>query len=197
MSYGIEIRNQLNQVVLDSTNPAYMLSDATDSVGTFDSTIGRYRHTKADITGLSQPYFIKMEVGDSLYQSAATIFSSRQTLQIRSATPANLLPHPSGYGLVVYNASGEKVFFANGEIILISDYRRVTVTGNTTIDADWVSLLTSLPRFLPTVSVGRSFAHGLVRATSTRYDWDLLQVGSGPNQNIGPFAVHALFAKTL
>jgi len=198
MSYGIEIRNSSGDVIIDNDNPAYMLSLSDTISGT--SIGGGYYIYRFGNELPSEPFvFTKMSVGDFWGSAQDGFVSNQSTREIRVLKQANDLPDPTGYGLVVYNSSGEKVWFANGSVALVNSSTTIAVNGSHTTSSDWVYLTTRLPYFTlpPGLTTGFSLSTGVKRVSLSQYDWSAEASRTGPPLNVGPFPSSCVFANSI
>jgi hypothetical protein len=203
MSYGIQIFNQNNQVILDSETPAYMLSSEGTFYGTSPFVRNNITYYTYDLSSLPSGYlrFAKLYEGDSIYSGnqsnfAGLLVSNKPSLEIKIAGAANLFPDPTGYGLVSYNTSGQKTWFANAPVAVIEANAELPFfQGTFATTAEWVALTSALPwwsQIGPSTWGGRITG---VKRYQGYYQWDALFDGLRPQVNVGPFSVSAIFAK--
>lgn len=198
MSYGIEITNSSNEVIIDNDNPTYMLS-LSDTVSGTSIGGGYYIYRFGDELPPEPFVFTKMSVGD-FWGSAQDGFASNQsTREIRVLKQANDLPDPTGYGLVVFNSSGEKVWFANGSVALVNSSTTIAVNGSYSTSSDWVYITSRLPYFTtpPGSTTGFSLSTGVNRVSSSEYEWAAEASRTGPTLNVGPFPASCVFANSI
>jgi len=172
MTYGFEAENSSGEIVIDGEYPVEVLSVEKTVTGTLYSS-GVYEFPFPSSTSIR---FWKLDVGDTISQFPSGFLGSKSSFVVRDSIPVSQAPAPTGYGMVVYDALGNRVFQADKETVSIGD--RYTVQGNlggsTKIDAftsdkwvhiaDWnISVLTT------STSFATVFSGGVTRDTSSKY----------------------------
>jgi hypothetical protein len=198
MTVGIQIFNQNNESVIDGETPTYMLL----SQGAFNGTVygngslGLYTYDFSAYPYYT-PKFIKLNVGDRLYNFGAGVITNKASLEVKIPAPANTLSDPTGYGLVVRNSSGQKVWFANAPVAVIENFSVIQpTTGTYTTNSEWVALVSALPWFAPTGSGLTAFRSTGLQRFSSYYQWHAVQLGTiGSSDPFTPKPVSAIFAK--
>jgi hypothetical protein len=147
MSYGIEVKNENGEVIIDDTFQSYLLSDTTTLSGT---AAGNNLFFYAIGGGVQLPAFVEMEVGDFLGAGGNSFFSFKSSLTFRTGKPANEFSDPTGYGAVAYNAAGEKTWFANAAVVTVTNYAVLgdpfsSISGVFNTDSNFAAVLSRLP----------------------------------------------------
>lgn len=187
MTYGLEASNASGELVIDGEYPVEVLSVEQTVTGTLYSS-GVYEFPFPPSAAIR---FWKMDVGDTISQYPSGFFGSKSSFVVRDSIPVSQAPLATGYGMIVYDSAGNRVFQADQDVVSIGD--RYTVQGDfggsTEIEAftsdqwvhiaDWnISVLTTSTEF---ASV---FSGGAQRETSSKYVFGgfVYDVGaSGPN----------------
>lgn len=198
MAYGAKIYNSAGGVVIDDSEPSYLLSNGFTMSGT-DIGNGRFQYPYSSMQDASRPTFVNLEVGDFLGAGFAGYLSFKSSLTFLSLKPANQLPDPSGYDVVFYNPQGQKTWIASLSVAVLNSFFVIPFLQTITSDADHVALLSSLPFFAPTSQDLRAnVVCGVQRTSPTTYQWAGASTGVSPvlPEGVGPFPVSALFAKS-
>ena len=184
MTYGFEARNSSGELVIDGEYPVEVLNVEKTITGTLYST-GIYEFSFPPTNTIR---FWKMSVGDVVTQYPSGFLCNKSSFTVRESIPVSQSPAPSGYGMVVYDASGNRVFQADQETASIGD--RFTVQANIgsspQIDAntsdEWIHLT---DWNISVITVSTSFAivlsGGVKRDTSSKYVHAGEEYATGPN----------------
>ncbi len=138
--------------LLTMNNPALVLDVAEVSTGVQVAFGCGYYHVATDPgQGMT---FVEMDVGDVLFQGMTSgeqgIASSKQQINVRKAVSSASVPDPTGFGMVIYDASGRLTWLADKKTISVSDFYTFStkglapefLSGPITIDCSdrWISL---------------------------------------------------------
>lgn len=130
MTYGFRANNKNNEVVIDSNFPAYEISSAYIINGSPQEVSSGYTMSGDPISEEAYSFpvppsgtlrFWRLEVGDGISLTPNYFIGSKQSFFVRDVVRASLLPDPTGYGMVVYDETGSKVYASNGELLGIGD----------------------------------------------------------------------------
>lgn len=199
MTYGARIYNSSGQVVIDDTEPTYLLTATFTANGTqssFNNTLYDYNFSSFPL--LTFPAFVNLNVGEFLGAGGGGFLSTQSSLQFLSLKPANEIADPSGYDVVFYNAQGQKTWMASSSVVLLNSFGSIPVNGSFASDADYVALISRLPFFARTGAQGIRIAVsvGVERISPTTYNWAGRGLGLAPDLEVGPFPVSCIFAKS-
>lgn len=169
MSYGFEARNAAGEIVIDDSFPVYELTAPSTITGT---VIGNIVSFPLPPTGTLR--FWKLNVGDGISLAPDRFIGTKNTYTIRDVVRASSLPDPTGYGVVIYNASGEKVYATNGELLTIGE--KYTVQSEPPFDLplinvsdNWVAIETFVPNIIDLgTGTGVVLSSGVERFSSTQ-----------------------------
>jgi len=196
MSFGINIKNTNGDLLIDQTLTAYMLSDS-GTVSGQDIGGGYYLYERGVEVPNIREVFIQCDVGEFLGTSTTGFVSTQSTIDYRALKLAKDLPDPTGYGLIVYDDLGQKVWFANGSVAIMDSSAKIDVSGSYTSSSDWVYITTVLPYYTFGGGAYRSLVQGVRRTTSSNYDWAAENDSLGPSLTVGPFPVFCAFASAI
>lgn len=195
MTYGIEVKNENNEVIIDSNFPAYFLFQEV-TVSGVASVNNLFRYDFSTIPAF--PAFVQVDVGDFFGANPAGYWSFKSSLTFKAIKTADEMPDPTGYGAIAYNSSGIKTWFANGPAVVLKDFFTISVNGSYTTDADWVSILTRLPMSRPVgLNQRLNVIQGVERTSTSEYIWTGRDAGFAPNFEVGPWPLSCLFAKSI
>jgi hypothetical protein len=181
MSYGFEVRNSNNIIVIDSEFPTVFLANEVSVTGTAVGRVSGVWRFTASQTGLL-PFF-NIPVGEWVSYSVPLtsnlktyFYSSQQTLTIRKAVALSEISYtPDSHGLEVYNASGDPMFSSSRSLIPIvgftNDLEDQPSQGQFSEAVNWVCPVSSVWAFVP-ISIGESvlFNKAIRRSTTSSYD---------------------------
>lgn len=129
MSYGFEIRNENDELVVDSEYPCLLINADVTLTGTVINTPFGERYSFPP-----QPNFLSfyvLEVGQYVIISVnGGIISNRQTLRIVGAEPANNIAETENYGISVFDDNGNNVFHGSNELLALNGGYVFTKYGN-------------------------------------------------------------------
>lgn len=179
MSYGFLAENDNGEVVIDDTLPIYALVNETSVSGTTSTDHSYYEY---DPCAGSTPLFYELPVGSFLLVGeGGKIVSDQSSLNVREAQDISTQTSLGGYGMEVYDASGNLVFSSGYDMVPIDDkyvgsqdFDAGTQT-NITASGDWVHIssakLFEVVEFRSGVpNVFRLLAAGLFRNSTTEYE---------------------------
>jgi hypothetical protein len=196
MSYGAKIYNSSGQVVLDDTEIAYLLSVSFTLSGSFIGD-GLYAYSFASMPEVVFPTFVNLNVGNFWGPGSTGYVSTQSSVQFLNIKPAKDIADPSGYDVVFYNSLSQKTWIASSSVVVLNNFATLAVNGSFASDADYVALLSRLPYFIQVGPTnGIQYSQGVFRTSASSYSWQARPIGAGPPQNIGPFSVSCLFAKS-
>lgn len=178
MSYGFEARNAANEVVLDSLFPVYELGAPSSVTGTPFGSQGDFSFPLQPNGTLR---FWQLGVGDGISRTPTLFIGNKQTFTVRDVVPASSLPVPSGYGMAIYGASGQKIYATNGELLTIGDKYSVELQlGNVrppiNVSDSWVAIETFTLNILSSGipgggGIGFVVSSGVRRISSTQMQY--------------------------
>lgn len=173
MSYGFEARNAAGELVIDDFSPVYILGSATTVTGTQFGSQPWYSFTRPSSNTLR---FWQLSVGDGIAAYPNGFMGSKSSFTVRDIIRVPLAAAPTGYGFVVYDASGNRVYQSSSDMITIGDKYTVTtngfLTGGTTVSTSdqWVALESWQYSIRPADPIfGIALAGGAYRDSSTTY----------------------------
>ncbi len=187
MTYGFKATNSSGELVIDGEYPVEVLNVEKTITGTLYSD-GVYEFSFPTTNTIR---FWKMSVGDAVTQYPSGFLCNKSSFTVKESIPVSQSQAPSGYGMVVYDANGNRVFQADREIVSIGDRFTVqaNIGGSSQIDAntsdEWVHLA---DWGVSAITVSTSFAivlsGGVKRDTSSKYvhaGVEYRTIASGPN----------------
>jgi hypothetical protein len=180
MTYGFEAYNSSGEKVIGDEYPLFVLSEEKTITGTNPDSSGNY---KFPYPNTGQVRFWKLDPGDGISAWPNGFIGSKQTFTIRDTIPVSSAPAPTGYGLVVFNALGHKVFSATSETLPIGDKYEVTPGGSSiSLSDQWVSICEWSVSMIPsgTGLNGFSISGGCRRKSSTEYESFAVIFSSAP-----------------
>jgi len=124
MTYGFKAENSSGEIVIDGEYPVEVLSVEQTITGTLYSS-GVYEFPFPSSASIR---FWKMGVGDAITQYPSGFLGNKSSFVVRDSIPVSSSPIATGYGMVIYDGSGNRVFQADQETASIGD--RYTVQGN-------------------------------------------------------------------
>lgn len=173
MSYGFEAKNANGETVIDDFSSVYILGSETTVSGTQFGSQPWYSFTRPSTNTLR---FWQMNVGDGISAYPLGFMGSKPTFTVRDVIRASLAPAPTGYGFVVYDASGNRLYQSSSDMITIGDKYTVTTNGfligGTSISSSdgWVGIESWQYSIRPADPFfGIALAGGAYRNTSTTY----------------------------
>jgi len=193
MAYGIEVKNAGSEIVIDDLYPAVFLSASATRTGTAFtnppgvSQIASFRYPRDN----SKIQFANLGVGDFLIKARYGDYfhSNKSSLQFRDAVLSSTLPAPTGYGVAVYNTSGELCFTAGNDLIPIRDEVELVQAGTLVNESgSWVCIAETPIRFVaPQAGFAYVQSSGVKRVNSTQYEYMsyVTQLGPPINYNSG------------
>jgi hypothetical protein len=196
MSYGAKIYNSSGQIILDDEETTYLLSLSFTQSGVFIGD-GLYEYAFSSMPEVVFPTFVNLNVGNFFGPGSNGYVSTQSSLTFFNIKPANEIPDPTGYDVVFYNSSGQKTWIASSSTVVLNSFSTLAVSGSFASDADHIALLSRLPYFIQVgPTTGIVYSQGIFRTSSSLYSWEARPIGLGPAQNVGPFQVSCLFAKS-
>jgi len=182
MTYGFEAYNSSGEKVIGDEYPLFVLSEEKTITGTNPDSSGNY---KFPYPNTGQVRFWKLDPGDGISAWPNGFIGSKQTFTIRDTIPVSSASAPSGYGMVVFDTSGQKVFSATSETLPSGDKYRVEPGGGTIVLSDqWVSIAEWSVSIIPVAGGlnGAFLSGGCRRKNTTEYE---------------PFAIFFAFAPVI
>lgn len=177
MAYGFSAKNDNGEIVIDDSLPIYSLVNETTVSGTTSLDHSWYEY---DSCVGATPLFYKMPNPSVLLPGEnGKILSGQSSLQVREAQDISGRPSLGGYGMEVFNASGDMVFSSSYDMVPIDDryVAEVDYDNNTSVDitssGDWVHLPSTTLRakyVAPGSTDVALYAFGLRRSSSTLYE---------------------------
>lgn len=174
MSYGFEAKNSSNEIVIDSSFPVYELSAPNTVTGTSFGSQGDFSFPLQPNGTLR---FWQLGVGDGISRTPTLFIGNKQTFTVRDVVPASSLPVPSGYGMAIYGASGQKVYATNGDLLTIGDKYSVELQdGNVrppiSVSDSWVAIETFTLNIVPLGPIlGATVSSGVKKISSTQMEY--------------------------
>lgn len=178
MSYGFEAINAAGEVVIDGSFPVYELSAPSTVTGTSFGSQGDYSFPLQPSGTLR---FWQLGVGDGISRTPTLFIGNKQTFTVRDVVPASSLPAPSGYGMAIYGASGQKVYATNGELLTIGDKYSVELQANNVrppinVSDSWVAIETFTLNILSSGipgggGTGFTVSSGVKKISSTQMEY--------------------------
>lgn len=194
MTVGFQIFNQNNESVIDGETPTYVLTYQATIAGTAGT--GGYSYDFSAF-GYQTIKFLQLEINDWVVTNSFNYLSNRSTLQVKVPAPANTLPDPTGYGIVIRNSSGQKVWFANAPVAIIEDYAVLPPASSTfTTNADWAAITCSIPAVYPGPQGFNRYVISGIRRFSGYYQYYQFNAGVIPVDPILPSPISVLFARS-
>jgi len=172
MSYGFEVRNASNEIVIDNSFPVYELSAASTITSNLPNSSSTNWSFPLPPTGVLR--FWKLNVGDGISLTPDKFIGNKQTYTIRDVVPASSLPTPSGYGMAIYGSNGQKVYATNGELLTIGDKYTVQLQSDgsnppVNVSDSWVAIETFVLNIIPSAPLfGATLASGTIRTSATQ-----------------------------
>lgn len=173
MSYGFEARNAAGELVIDDFSSVYILGSASTVTGTQFGSQPWYVFSAPSTNTLR---FWQLGVGDGIARYPNGFMGSKPSFTVRDVIRASLAPAPTGYGFVVYDSSGNRVYQSSSDMITIGDKYTVTtngfLTGGTSVSTSdgWVALESWQYSIRPADPFfGIALAGGAYRDSSTTY----------------------------
>lgn len=176
MTYGFEARNSSGEVVIDQSFPVYELSEEKTVVAYESDSSGVIWRFSLPPAGTLR--FWKMEVGDGVSLAPTYFANTKQTFLVRDVVRASILTAPTGYGMAVYNPSGQLTYSSNGELMTIGDKYFVTPAFGGTAQSvsttdQWIAIETLVANLIPEFFqfFGAAFTSGCRRVTASSYEY--------------------------
>jgi hypothetical protein len=173
MSYGLDVRNSSGELVIDNGQPVYILDSEFTVTGTQYLSNSWFEFTRP---GSNTLRFWKVPVGEGIAAFPNGFMGSKSTFTVRDIIRVPLSPSPSGYGMVVYNAGGNRVYQTTSEMVTIGDRYSVTTDGtliggtSVTVSDEWVAFDSWRYSLIPQTSFrGLNLSAGVYRDSSTTY----------------------------
>jgi len=177
MAYGFSAENDNGEIVIDDSLPIYSLVDETTVSGTTSPDHSWYEY---DACVGATPLFYKMPNPSVLLPGEnGKILSGESSLQVREAQDISGRPSLGGYGMEIFDASGNMVFSSSYDMVPIDDQyvAEVDYDNSTSVDitasGDWVHLPSTTLRAKYVASGSTDvalYAFGLRRSSSTLYE---------------------------
>jgi len=197
VTFGINVFNEDGEVVIDTENPTQVLLNETSVTGS-EQEPGLYKFPQLSS---GQIRFWKMSVGDGIASAPGFFLGNKQTFTVRDTVPVSDTPAPTGYGVVVYDSSGSKVFSASSETIPIGDLLFVEKSGATASTSDeWVSIqspgISIVPEQIPGQPIQyKVLAGGVFRDSLSEYSDYSPQFALGNPSDINTNPTYFITAK--
>jgi hypothetical protein len=144
MSYGFLAENDNGEIVIDDSLPIYSLVNETTVSGTTSPDHSWYEY---DACVGATPLFYKMPNPSILLTGEnGKILSGESSLQVREAQNISGRPSLGGYGMEIFDASGNMVFSSSYDMVPIDDQyvAEIDFDNSTSVDitasGDWVHL---------------------------------------------------------
>ena len=172
MSYGFEVRNAANEIVIDDSFPVYELGAPSTITSNSPDSSGTNWSFPLPPTGVLR--FWKLNVGDGISLAPDKFIGNKQTFTIRDVVPASSLPTPSGYGMAIYDSNGQKVYATNGELLTIGDKYSVQLQSDgsrppVNVSDSWVAIETFALNIIPASPLfGATLSSGTQRISATQ-----------------------------
>lgn len=177
MAYGFSAENDNGEIVIDDSLPIYSLVNETTVSGTTSPDHDFYEY---DACVGATPLFYKMPNPSVLLPSEnGKILSRESSLQVREAQDISGRPSLGGYGMEIFDASGNMVFSSSYDMVPIDDQyvAEVDYDNSTSVDitasGDWVYLpsTTLRAKYIASGSTDVGlYAFGLRRSSSNLYE---------------------------
>lgn len=196
MSYGFEARNGANELVIDNSYPVYELSSSTTITGTL---INNRISFPLPPSGVLR--FWQLNVGDGISLATDEYIGTKYTYNIRNVVRASSLPTPGGYGMVIYDGAGQKVYASNGELLTIGDKYSVELlsdasTPNINVSDSWVAIETFVLNIVPNNAFfGVTLSSGVKKVNSTQMEFYGVGFENAPPNYFIPNPVNFITAK--
>jgi len=142
MSYGFEAYNSSGELVIDDNLPVYILDTEFTVTGTQFGSTSRYEFPRP---GANTLRFWEVPVGEGVATFPNGFIGSKSSFTVRDIVRVPLAPPPTGYGMVVYDSSGQRVYQSTSDMITIGDRYSVTTDGsviggsNVSVSDEWVA----------------------------------------------------------
>lgn len=180
MSYGFEVTNAAGEVLVNSDDPAFQIVADETLTGTAFGSF--YQYDYVDSTAL---VFANLGVGDWIVKYLNYIYSNLASLPVRKVKPSNLLTDPtSGYGMVIYDATGDITYCASNDLMDINNMFILPANASTVSCSDtWFAVASNRPDLndpFMNGTPGYLLATGVKRESATTIVKHVEQVGSGP-----------------
>lgn len=181
MSYGFQVLNSAGEVVIDDTSPVYHLGATATLSPT--GTAGSYNTFDiSSYVGGTNLVFFNLPVGALVSRLGSTLFSGLSSLSIRQAVLASsLTPLTSGFGMQVFDASGNLTFQAADDLIPITaGYSLPTSSAGVGTQGEaWFSIPTPAFYFDGSVNPGYRLAEGISRTATSSIQFVGTVIGPG------------------
>ena len=129
MSYGFIVYNSSGEIVIDDKYPVFVVTQRQTLTGTFyvnNSTYGTfYKYTQAPTNELlfwRLPSSNKVIYRGALNQAGVHgWFANQATIEVIRAKPASTLSAGTGYGINIFNSSGQVTYRADQQTFIVRD----------------------------------------------------------------------------
>lgn len=212
MPYGFQLYKANGESVFgESGRPFLMISGDQVMNGTTLTLSGVshfwYPLATVSTTPRNFPAFCQLSIGQYIcgYSNGTTFgyLSNKSSFTFKYFRPANELPNPTGYDVVSYGPTGQKLWIASESAVTLSGryscpFATTPVAVNTARPANWVALTTHRVRIIPGATNGGAnglaIAQGIIRDSSLGWKYHGVSIGVAPNQDVPPVSMSFLGA---